>query len=114
MRLVGARATLAGLAFTVLATLLLSDRIKRQTPDLEVYWRAGVRAAAGEPLYRASDGHYQFKYLPAFAVPAILLTAHVVRRDKWQAKPAHTAGMVFESLILAIPLMLIALGMARS
>ena len=26
-----------------------------------------VRAAAGKPLYRASDEHYQFKYLPASA-----------------------------------------------
>jgi alpha-1,2-mannosyltransferase len=36
--------------------------------DFEVYWRAGMRAAAAEPLYRTDDGHYQFKYLPAFAV----------------------------------------------
>jgi hypothetical protein len=41
--------------------------------DLEVPWTAGVRAAAGEPLYRAEDEHYQFKYLPAFAVLAIPL-----------------------------------------
>lgn len=40
-------------------------------PDLEVYWTAAVRARAAEPLYRAEDRHYQFKYLPAFAVIAI-------------------------------------------
>jgi hypothetical protein len=73
MRLVGARATVAGLAFVVVATFLLSGRVTRQAPDLEVYWRAGVRAAGGEPLYRAEDQHYQFKYLPAFAVLAIPL-----------------------------------------
>ncbi|HVL67941.1 MAG TPA: glycosyltransferase family 87 protein [Vicinamibacterales bacterium] len=38
--------------------------------DFEVYWTAASRAASGEPLYRADDGHYQFKYLPAFAVIA--------------------------------------------
>ena len=48
------------------------------------------------------------KYLPAFAVPAILLTAHVFRKDKWKVKPAHLLGMALESLVLAIPLMLIA------
>jgi alpha-1,2-mannosyltransferase len=36
--------------------------------DFEVYWTAASRALHAEPLYRASDGHYQFKYLPAFAV----------------------------------------------
>jgi hypothetical protein len=42
-------------------------------PDFEVYWRAGARAAAAAPLYRVEDGHYVFKYLPAFAVLAIPL-----------------------------------------
>jgi hypothetical protein len=40
-------------------------------PDFEVYWRAASRAAQAEPLYRESDGHFVFKYLPAFAVLAI-------------------------------------------
>jgi hypothetical protein len=39
--------------------------------DFEVPWTAAVRAATAEPLYRAEDEHYQFKYLPAFAVLAI-------------------------------------------
>jgi len=42
-------------------------------PDVEVYWRAGARAAAAEPLYRPGDAEYQFKYFPAFAVLAIPL-----------------------------------------
>ncbi len=41
--------------------------------DFEVPWTAAVRAATAEPLYRAEDEHYQFKYLPAFAVLAIPL-----------------------------------------
>ena len=40
-------------------------------PDFEVYWTAADRAREAAPLYRAEDGHYQFKYLPAFAVLAI-------------------------------------------
>jgi hypothetical protein len=39
--------------------------------DFSVYRTAATRAAAAEPLYRAEDGHYQFKYLPAFAVAMI-------------------------------------------
>jgi arabinofuranan 3-O-arabinosyltransferase len=37
-------------------------------PDFEVYWKAASRAASAEPLYRAEDGHFVFKYLPAFAL----------------------------------------------
>ena len=40
-------------------------------PDFEVYWRAASRAAHAEPLYRPTDGHFVFKYLPAFAILAI-------------------------------------------
>jgi hypothetical protein len=38
--------------------------------DFEVWRKAGARAARAEPLYRPDDGHFQFKYLPAFAVLA--------------------------------------------
>jgi hypothetical protein len=41
--------------------------------DFEVPYTVAVRAAAAAPLYRAEDEHYQFKYLPAFAVLAIPL-----------------------------------------
>lgn len=65
-------ALLAGAAVLLLA-LVFHDRIARKTPDLEVYWKAAVRARAAEQLYRIEDQHYQFKYLPAFAVLAIPL-----------------------------------------
>jgi glycosyl transferase family 87 len=48
-------------------------RISRDMRDFEVPYTAAVRAAAAAPLYRAEDEHYQFKYLPAFAVLAIPL-----------------------------------------
>ena len=105
MRLVRIRAILAALTFIVLATVFLSDRIERQMPDLEVYWRAGVRAAAGEPLYRTDDQHYQFKYLPAFAVLAIPLGALplVVAKTAWfAASVALLLGFVTLSLRLPV------------
>jgi hypothetical protein len=48
-------------------------KIEGRMPDYEVYRRAAGRALAAEPLYRESDRHYQFKYLPAFAVVSIPL-----------------------------------------
>jgi hypothetical protein len=48
-------------------------KIAHRMPDFEVYRRAGLRAAHAEGLYRESDGHYQFKYLPAFAIAAVPL-----------------------------------------
>lgn len=53
----------------LLSALLLVVPAGRMA-DFEVYWRAAVRAREAAPLYRADDGHYQFKYLPAFAVLA--------------------------------------------
>lgn len=51
--------------------VIFSVKASGKMPDFEVYWKAGVRARAAEPLYRVEDGHYVLKYLPAFAVLAI-------------------------------------------
>jgi hypothetical protein len=59
-------AVLAGVSLVALFT----TRVSRKMPDFEVYWTAGSRAIASQPLYRTEDGHFQFKYLPAFAVMA--------------------------------------------
>lgn len=64
-------ALLAGAAVVLLLAVVFAERVSRKMPDLEVYWTAAVRARAAEPLYRVEDQHYQFKYLPAFAVLAI-------------------------------------------
>ena len=63
------RLLLAVLAVVSLVALF-TTRVARKMPDFEVYWTAGARALAAAPLYREDDGHYQFKYLPAFAVLA--------------------------------------------
>ena len=51
-------------AFTVIIYL---TRIHVEMVDFDLYRTAEARAMAGENLYRATDGHYQYKYLPAFA-----------------------------------------------
>ena len=52
----------------VVAVVAFAQRTHKELLDFEVYLTAGTRAASGESLYRESDGHWQFKYLPAFAV----------------------------------------------
>ena len=51
----------------VLAATMYVIRVQHEMVDFKVYRTAAARAIAGEPLYRPDDGHYQFKYLPAFA-----------------------------------------------
>ena len=56
------------LLLAAIAVAAFTRRSQREMYDFDVYRVAGVRAAAAEPLYRAEDGHWQFKYLPAFAL----------------------------------------------
>jgi hypothetical protein len=73
----------AGILSLVLAAAILFTTVaQRKMRDFEVYWTAGARAAAAEPLYRASDGHYRFKYLPAFAVAVSPLSRTPLRAAK--------------------------------
>jgi hypothetical protein len=80
---------LVGAAALVLA-LLFAARVSHKMPDFAVYWTAAARARGAEPLYRAEDGHYQFKYLPAFAV----LTAPGARVSLETAKVVWFVGSV--------------------
>ena len=74
-------------------------------PDFEVYLRAGMRATAAEPLYRAEDGHYQFKYLPAFAVLVAPLTAiePTQARALWFAVSAVLLVMLIHVSLRLLP-----------
>ena len=95
------RARWAGVAglvlLAVVAVLAFQGRARHQVYDFEVYRTAGVRALAGENLYRVEDGHWQFKYLPAFA----LLVAPIA------ALPAMAAKGVwfFSSVALLVVLL---------
>jgi hypothetical protein len=56
------------LALTLLAIVFYIVRIRHQMIDFVTWRQAAVRAVNVEPLYRAEDGHYQFKYFPVFAL----------------------------------------------
>jgi hypothetical protein len=77
------------LIVAVLASLLyVGIRTKRKTlVDFEVYRTAATRALAAEPLYRPEDGHYQYKYLPAFAFPMVPFAEapHEIATGIWYA-----------------------------
>jgi len=71
----------------VLALTIFNLRISREMVDFEVYRTAGGRAIAAQPLYQVSDGHYTFKYLPAFAVgmAPMAVLGHDAARVTWFA-----------------------------
>jgi hypothetical protein len=58
----------ATLALVLVAGLAYTARIRHEMIDFLTWRQAAVRALDAEPLYRVEDGHYQFKYFPAFAV----------------------------------------------
>lgn len=61
------RAAILLTLLTCLAAAAFTLRIRHEMVDFEVYRTAGARAVAGEPLYRAADEHFQFKYFAASA-----------------------------------------------
>jgi hypothetical protein len=84
---------------------LFTTRVSRKMPDFQVYWTAASRALAAEPLYRADDGHYQFKYLPAFAVlaePAALVPLPAAKAA-WFAISAVLMIALLGLSVLAMP-----------
>lgn len=72
-------------------------RIRTEMVDFGVYRQAAARAWRAEPLYQSTDGHYQFKYLPAFA----LLTVPFAAVDVESAKVVWFA-LSFGALILLV------------
>src|SRR5437667_6544197 len=85
------RGPLRGMLWMVLLAIVVGMvfvvKIRQRMPDYEVYRRAALRARAAEPLYRPDDGHFQFKYLPGFAVAVIPLglVSDGVARTVWFA-----------------------------
>ena len=85
--------------------VLYAKKIEQRMPDYEVYRRAAVRAAHAEPLYRPDDGHYQFKYLPAFAVatfPVGIGPERVVRAC-WFTATILLLVVLLRATVVALP-----------
>jgi hypothetical protein len=98
------RVLLAVLALVSLVAVF-TTRVARKMPDFEVYRTAAGRALAAEPLYRAEDGHYQFKYLPAFALLAAPLALAPMQAAKgaWFAVSAVLMMVLLGLSLRALP-----------
>jgi Glycosyltransferase family 87 len=92
-------------ALTVGAAVYAGIRVKRDLVDLSVYRTAGARVLDQAPLYRAEDGHYQFKYLPAFAlaVTPLGLLSEEAARAGWFTLSAILLIVFVRQAIVAIP-----------
>jgi hypothetical protein len=72
-------------------------RVKDNMADFSVFYRAGQRLRLGETLYRQSDGHYQFKYMPfsAFLYLPLTLVPLGAAKAAWYAVVIISTGLVF-------------------
>ena len=55
-------------ALVLLAIVLYDARVRHEMIDFITWRQAVVRSLHAEPLYVLEDGHYRFKYFPAFAL----------------------------------------------
>nr|MDQ3418181.1 DUF2029 domain-containing protein [Acidobacteriota bacterium] len=101
------RALTAALTAIILIGIaaLYAFKIAERMPDYEVYRRAAERALAAEPLYRPDDGHYQFKYLPAFAVVMLPLGvgSDAVARACWFAVSVLVLVLLLRTSVTVLP-----------
>lgn len=104
-RLAALRPLLLPALLIALALTAYNTRISREMVDFEVYRTAARRVMASEPLYRETDGHYTFKYLPAFAV-AMVPTAVIsddAARVGWYALSCACLVLLLRWSVLALP-----------
>ena len=104
-RLESLRPLLLPALLIVLALTAYNARISREMVDFEVYRTAGRRAVAAEPLYREGDGHYTFKYLPAFAVAMVpvAIVGDDGARVGWYALSCACLVLLLRWSVLALP-----------
>jgi hypothetical protein len=97
------RVAILAAVFGCIATIVFILQLQHGMIDFEVYRTAGARALAGEPLYRAADEHFQFKYFPAFAlvfVPFALLPPVAAKALWFALSLAALAGLIILSVRL--------------
>src|SRR5262245_59511723 len=93
-------------AFVVLVpATYVAIRQTRDLTDFAVYRTAGARVLTAAPLYRSEDGHFVFKYLPAFAyaiVPFAVVSAEVAKA-LWFTLSAGWLALFVWGSIRALP-----------
>ena len=97
--------------FLVSFSLVFLLKVKNEMVDFEVNYRAAQRLWQGETLYRTSDGHYQFKYMPfsAFLYLPISFLPLSSAKALWYGIVLLSSGLVF-----FLTLKLLRLGKTKS
>jgi hypothetical protein len=92
------------LAIAACAALYVIADQRDYIRDFGVYQTAARRALAGEALYRAEDGFYQYKYWPAFALAMapFAFVPHELAKFLWFAL---SAGLIAWLITLSIRLL---------
>jgi hypothetical protein len=82
-----------------------ATRLKRDFVDFEVMRKAGARVLVAEPLYRSEDGHFQYKYLPAFAFFMIpfSLSPGEIAKPIWFAISVGLLIFFFQQSVAGLP-----------
>ena len=99
------RALILPVVFIALALAVYNLRVSREMVDFEVYRTAGRRALMGEPLYQSGDGHYTFKYMPAFAVAMVpaALAGRDAARVGWFALSCAALVLLLRWSVATLP-----------
>lgn len=98
------RTKIAAVVLVLAGSGLFFTRIQPRMADFVVNYKAGARMSWGESLYRAEDGHYQFKYPPFAAflyLPLAALPLPIAKAVWFSLILAASAGCFFLSLRLA-------------
>jgi len=87
------------------ATLYVGMRRRRDFVDFVVYRTAAERALDAESLYRPEDGHYQYKYFPAFALAMapFAVTEGETARVIWYTLSCGLLALYFRQSVRALP-----------
>jgi hypothetical protein len=95
----------AALVLALLGIVVYTSRSRYEMADFVNWRRAAVRSIHAEPLYRAEDGHYQFKYFPAFALMMAPFAALDTESGKvlWFAISVGLLALLLRWSIAALP-----------
>ena len=93
------------LSLIVLGAVVYTVRIRHEMIDFITWRQSAVRALQAEPLYRPEDGHYQFKYLPMFAL--VMAPLGAINQDAgkmlWFALSAAFLAALLRWSVVALP-----------
>jgi hypothetical protein len=88
-----------------IGAFVLLRLIRTELVDFEVYRTAAARALAAQPLFNLDDGHFQYKYLPAFALvmAPFAWLPKAIAEAVWFALSVGMAAWFVRMSVLSVP-----------